>query len=88
MRCEQKKSIVNSFITSHFFYCQFVWMFHSRSLKHINKIHERTLRLFLKIIIPLLQSLLEKTAPYQFTKETPKCWLKKGLEQKLDMPFT
>ena len=53
MRSEQKKSIVNSFITSHFSYCQFVWMFHSRSLKHINQIHERTLRVFLKIIIPL-----------------------------------
>ena len=33
MRFEQKKGIVNLFITSHFFYCPLVWMFHSRPPK-------------------------------------------------------
>ena len=29
IRFEQRKRIVNSFITSHFSYCPLVWMFHS-----------------------------------------------------------
>ena len=37
---------MNSFILSQFGYCPLVWMFHSRELNnHINKIHERSLRI-------------------------------------------
>ena len=64
MRFEQRKRIVISFITFHFSYCSLVWMFYSRRLNtRINHIHERALRLFIKIIIPLLKNYLEKTAP-------------------------
>ena len=43
---EQRKCIVNSFITSHFSYCPLVWMFHSRRLNNrTNHTHERALRI-------------------------------------------
>ena len=42
MRFEQRKRVVNLFITSHFFYCSLVWMFHKRRLNNrIDHIHER-----------------------------------------------
>ena len=47
MRFEQRKHIVNLFITSHFSYCRLVWMFHNRRLKNrIDHIHETALRTF------------------------------------------
>ena len=46
MSFEQRKLIMNSFITSQFSYCPLVWMFHSRRLNHrINGIQERALRI-------------------------------------------
>ena len=43
MRFEQRKRIVNLFITSHFSYYPLVWMFHNRRLNNcIDHIHERT----------------------------------------------
>ena len=45
MSFDQRKLIMNAFITSHFSYCPLVWMLHSRKLnERINKIHERSLR--------------------------------------------
>ena len=45
MRFEQRKRIVNLFITSHFSHYPLVWMFHSRRLNNrIDHIHERALR--------------------------------------------
>ena len=42
MRFEQRKRIVNLFITSHFSYCPLVLMFHNRRLNNcIDHIHER-----------------------------------------------
>ena len=42
MRFEQRKRIVNLFITFHFSYCPLVWMFHNRRLNNcIDHIHER-----------------------------------------------
>lgn len=46
MSCRQKKIIMNAFISSQFSYCPLIWMCHSRSLNtHINRIHERALRI-------------------------------------------
>ena len=46
IRLEQRKHIVNSFITSHFSYCPLVWIFHSWRLNNrINHIYERALRI-------------------------------------------
>ena len=45
MTFEQRKTILNAFILSHFSNCPLVWMFHSRSLNNrINHLHERALR--------------------------------------------
>ena len=42
MRFEQRKRIVNLFISSHFSYCPLVWMFHNWRLNNrIDHIHER-----------------------------------------------
>ena len=49
MTFDQKNLILNSFITSRFFYWPTVWMFHSRKLnERINHIHERALRIVYK----------------------------------------
>ena len=46
---DQRRLILNSSITSHFFYCPIVWMFHSRKLnERINHIYERNLRIVYK----------------------------------------
>ena len=46
MRFEQRKCIVNLFITSHFSYYPLVWMFHSRRTNNcIDHIHERALKI-------------------------------------------
>ena len=43
---DQKRVLMNAFISSQFSYCPLIWMFHSRALnQRINKIHERALRL-------------------------------------------
>ena len=44
MSCNQRKIIMNAFISSQFNYCPLVWMCHNRTLnKQINKIHHRAL---------------------------------------------
>ena len=46
---DQRKLLLNAFITSHFSYAPVVWMFHSRKLNNrINNIHKRALRLVYK----------------------------------------
>ena len=46
MSIDQRKLIMNAFISSHFNYCPLIWMCHSRSLNvQINRIHERALRM-------------------------------------------
>ena len=43
---EQRKILLNAFIASQFSYVLVVWMFHNRKLNnHINRIHERALRI-------------------------------------------
>ena len=49
MTFDQRRIILNSFITSDSPYCPIVWMFHSRKLnERINHIHERALRIVYK----------------------------------------
>ena len=49
MTFDQRRLILNSFITSDSPYCPIVWMFHSRKLnERINHIHERALRIVYK----------------------------------------
>ena len=61
MTFDQKRLILNSFITSHFSYWPTVWMFHSRKLnERINHIHERALRIVYKDFNSSFQELLIK----------------------------
>ena len=42
----KRRSLMKTFITSHFNYCPLIWIFHSRQLNNrINKINKRALRL-------------------------------------------
>ena len=59
MTFDQRRLILNSFITSHFSYCPIVWMFHSRNLnERTNHIHERALRIVYKDFNSSFQELL------------------------------
>ena len=61
MNFEQRKLILNSFITSHFSYGSLVWMFHSRRLNNkINALHERALRIIYQDYKSSFSELLNK----------------------------
>ena len=56
---DQRRLILNSFTTSHFFYSPIAWISHSRKLnKRVNSIHERALRIVYKDFKPSLQEFL------------------------------
>ena len=56
---------MNAFITSQFSYAPVVWMFHSRKQNHhINRIHERALRVVYKDYNSSFDELLEKDNCY------------------------
>ena len=60
-RFEQKKRIVNLFITFHFSYYPLVWMFHSRRLNNrIDHIHERALKIIYQGYNSSFKELLRK----------------------------
>ena len=61
MTIENRKKILNAFISSQFSYCPLVWMFHSRALNNrINRIHERALRIVYNDIFTPFEQLLQK----------------------------
>ena len=58
---DQRRLIMKAFITSQFGYCPLVWMFHTRRINnHINRLHERSLRLTYNDQISTFQELLNK----------------------------
>ena len=60
MSIDQRKVIMNAFISSHFSYCPLIWMCYSRSLNtQINKIHERALRIVYSDNVSSFEKLLE-----------------------------
>ena len=59
MTFDQRRLILNSFITSHFSYSPIAWLFHSRKLnERINHTHERALRIVYKDFNLSFQELL------------------------------
>ena len=61
MRFEQRKRIVDLFITSHFSYYPLIWMFHSRHLNNrIDHIHERALKIIYQDYNSSFKKLLRK----------------------------
>ena len=62
MSCNQRKSIMNAFISSQFNYCPLLWMCHNRSLNtYINKIHHRALSIVYRDNTSSFDTLLEKS---------------------------
>ena len=62
MSCNQRKIIMNAFISSQFNYCPLVWMCHSRSLNtQINNIHHRALSIVYRDHTSSFETLLEKS---------------------------
>ena len=62
MTFDQRRLILNSFITSHFSHCPIVWALHSTNLKErINHIHGRALRIVYKDFKLSFQELLTQT---------------------------
>ena len=62
MSCNQRKIIMNAFISSQFNYCPPLWMFHSRSFNtQINKIHHRALSIIYRDNTSSFETLLEKS---------------------------
>ena len=73
MRFEQRKCIVNSFITSHFSYYPLVWMFHSRRLNNrINHNYERALRIIYQDYNSSFKELLRKDSSLTIHKRNLK----------------
>ena len=61
IKFEHRRLIMNSFIICHFSYYPVVWMFHSRKLNdHINRLHERALRVVYKDFDSSFEELLRR----------------------------
>ena len=61
MNYKKRRLVMRSFISSQFWYCPLVWMFHSRRLNNrINSIHERSLRLVYDDKVSSFEELLIK----------------------------
>ena len=61
MRFEQRKQIVDLFMTSNFYYCPLVWIFHSRRVNNrINLIQEKAVRIIYKDNNSSFEELLRK----------------------------
>ena len=84
MRFEQRKRIVDFFITSHFSYYPLVWMFHSRRLNNrIDHIHERALKIiyqdynssFIKGCVRYIFASLFCMSKREYYRNKEKCFL-------------
>ena len=62
LKFDERKLLLNVFITSQLSHAPVVWMFHNRKLdNHINRIHERTLRIVYQDIIQRSKNFMRKT---------------------------
>ena len=61
MKFKQRKQIVDLFMTSNFYYCPLVWIFHSRRVNNrINLIQEKAVRIIYKDNNSSFEELLRK----------------------------
>ena len=89
MRFEQRKRIVNLFITSHFSHYPLVWMFHSRRLNNrIDHIHERALKIIyqdynssFKELLRKDKTKINKNVLIKCQKQKPICILKDHIDR-------
>ena len=86
LKFNQRKLLLNAFITSQCSYPPLAWMFHNRKLNnHLNRIHERTIHeraLYIKNITQRLMKFLQKTVPPKFMTVISRNYLPKWLELK------
>ena len=62
MSCNQRRIVMNAFISSQFNYCPLLWRCHNRSLNtQINKIHHRALSIVYRDHTSSFETLLEKS---------------------------
>ena len=67
LKFDQRKLLLNVFITSQFSYAPVVWMFHNRKLNnHINRIHERALRIVYQDQNSAFEKLLANDGSFKF----------------------
>ena len=66
LKIEQRKLLLNAFITSQFSYAPVVWMFCNRKLNnHINRIHERALKIVYRNHNSTFEELLAKDGSFK-----------------------
>ena len=65
LKLDQRKLLLNAFITSQFSHAPVVWMFHNRKLNHINRIHERGLRTVYQDHISTFDELFAKDGSFK-----------------------
>ena len=66
LKFDQTKLLLNAFITSQFSYTPVVWMFQQRKLNnHINRIHERALRIVYQDHNSTFEKLLSKDSSFK-----------------------
>ena len=66
LKFDQRKLLLNAFITSQFSYVPVVWTFHHRKLNnHINRIHERALRIVYQDHNSTFEELLAKDVSFE-----------------------
>ena len=66
LKFDQRKLRLNAFIISQFSYAPVVWMFHNRKLNnHINRIHERALRIVYQDLNLTFDELLTKDGSFK-----------------------
>ena len=67
LKFDQRKLLLNAFITSQFSYAPVVWMFHNRKLNnHINRIYERALKIVYQDHNSTFEELLAKDGSFKF----------------------
>ena len=83
LKFDQKKLFLNAFITSQFSYAPVLWMFHNRKLNnHINRIHERALRIVYQDHNSTFEELLAKDRSFKFMTVICRDYLLKYLKLK------
>ena len=66
LKFDQRKFLLNAFIASQFSYAPVVWMFHNRIFNnHINRIHERALRIAYQDHNSTFEELLAKDGSFK-----------------------
>ena len=85
LKFDQRKLLLNAFITSQFSYAPVVWVFHNRKLNnHINRINERALRIVYQDHYSTFEELLAKDGSFKIHDRNLQILLIEILKLKLE----